>query len=77
MVLSLDLWGATTWGNKGVGDPHPASAWVDCRRTPQNCLGMGVGLHSPQDPTPGCGEGTVSALTLGYHRLLGTGGELF
>jgi hypothetical protein len=38
-------------------------------------LGTGIGPHRPYNPTPGGWEGIVSALSLGYHRPLGTEGE--
>jgi hypothetical protein len=75
------LWnvGCRMWGSKGVRDPHPARAWVNCYGTPQNHPGLDVWPHRPQDPALGdggrCSLGSDSwaPQTTGYHGRAGFG----
>lgn len=55
--------------NKGVGDPHPARAWVDCSGTPWNHPGRASGLTGHTTPLQGMGK--TQSLILRHHRPLG------
>lgn len=67
-------WGPCAWGNKGVGDPRPTRAQVDCHGTLRNHPGQVSGLTGPRSWGWG-GHSFGSDSTLGEQRLLGTKGE--
>ena len=65
--------GRCVWENKGVGDPHPAKAWVDCVES-HGTAGDGCWASQAAGPHLGWWGRSLSSWT--PHNVLGTTGEL-